>query len=137
METITLTREELLEYAKMATFHLDDRLCPFSREDLRAESWVEGYLFAKRQQQQIEKTVDTEPDPEPEFKPKFSIGDWITDGVMMYIILDIDMHNNYYKVVSSEGKYNDLVFSWYDKYFRLATKEEIEMVKTSKTFPKG
>lgn len=116
----------------MATFHLDDRLCPFNREDLRAEAWLMGYQFAKRHQQQPEEVSE----PEPEFKPKFSIGDWITDSVMMYKILDIDMNYNYYKVVSSEGKYNDLVFSWYDREFRLATKEEIEMVKTSGTFPK-
>lgn len=54
MEEITLTREELLEFAKMATFHLDDRLCPFSREDLRAEAWIVGYQFAKRHQKQHE-----------------------------------------------------------------------------------
>ena len=43
-----VSREEMLEFAKMATFHIDDRLCPFSREDLRAEAWLEGYEFAKR-----------------------------------------------------------------------------------------
>jgi ADP-dependent phosphofructokinase/glucokinase len=43
-----VSREEMLEFAKMATFQIDDRLCPFSREDLRAEAWLEGYEFAKR-----------------------------------------------------------------------------------------
>ena len=50
MEKFELTKEELLEFAKMATFHLDDRLQPFSREQLRAEAWVEGYLFARSHQ---------------------------------------------------------------------------------------
>ncbi len=42
-----LTREELLEFAKLATYHLDDRLCPLSREELRAEAWLQGYEFVK------------------------------------------------------------------------------------------
>ena len=37
-EFMEVSREEMLEFAKMATFHLDDRLCPLSREDLRAEA---------------------------------------------------------------------------------------------------
>ncbi len=43
-----VTREEMIEFAKKETFHLDDRLCPFSREELRAEAWLQGYDFAKR-----------------------------------------------------------------------------------------
>ena len=54
MEKFELTKEELLEFAKMATFRLDDRLQPFSREQLRAEAWVEGYLFARSHQPQPE-----------------------------------------------------------------------------------
>jgi len=54
MDKLTPTREEMLDFAKMATFHLDDRLCPFSREDLRAESWLNGYYFAKRHQKPAE-----------------------------------------------------------------------------------
>lgn len=42
-----LTREEMLEFAKLATYHLDDRLCPLSREELRAEAWLQGYEFVK------------------------------------------------------------------------------------------
>ena len=45
-----VTREEMLELAKYETYHLDDRLCPMSREDLRAESWLQGYEFARRHQ---------------------------------------------------------------------------------------
>ena len=43
-----VTREEMLEFAKQATFHLDDRLVHYDRETLRAESWLMGYEFAKR-----------------------------------------------------------------------------------------
>ena len=43
-----VSREEMLEFAKMATFHLDDRMVPFDRETLRAEAWLIGYEFAKR-----------------------------------------------------------------------------------------
>lgn len=56
MEEIALTREEVLELAKMATFHLDDRLVPSSREDLRAEAWLMGYQFAKSHAKQREET---------------------------------------------------------------------------------
>jgi hypothetical protein len=51
MEQITLTREELLELARVVTFRLDDRLVPYSREDLRAMAWIEGFMFAKLHQQ--------------------------------------------------------------------------------------
>ena len=44
----------MLELAKLDTFHLDDRLCPYSREDLRAESWLQGFMFAKRHQNAAE-----------------------------------------------------------------------------------
>lgn len=43
-----VTREEMLEFAKQATFHLDDRLVPYDRETLRAEAWLMGYEFAKK-----------------------------------------------------------------------------------------
>lgn len=42
-----VTREEMLELARRETYHLDDRLVPFSRETLRAEAWLLGYEFAK------------------------------------------------------------------------------------------
>jgi hypothetical protein len=37
----------MLEFAEKMTFHLDDRLVPFSRETLRSEAWLLGYSFAK------------------------------------------------------------------------------------------
>lgn len=48
MDKFTLTLEEMLEIAEIVTFRLDDRLVPFSREELRANAWLEGYNFAKR-----------------------------------------------------------------------------------------
>lgn len=48
MDKFTLTREEMLEIAEIVTFGLDDRLVPLSREELRANAWLEGYNFAKR-----------------------------------------------------------------------------------------
>lgn len=56
MDKFTLTREEMLEIAENVTFGLDDRLVPFSRKELRANAWLEGYIFAKRH----EKTSDEE-----------------------------------------------------------------------------
>ena len=47
------SRAEMIEIGKQMTFHIDDRLCPYSREQLRAESWVEGYYFAKHNQEPI------------------------------------------------------------------------------------
>lgn len=38
----------MLEFAKMATFHLDDRLVPSDRETLRAEAWLLGHEMSKR-----------------------------------------------------------------------------------------
>ena len=49
-----VSREEMLEFAKRETFHIDDRLCPLSREDLRAEAWLQGYEFARRHPQEKE-----------------------------------------------------------------------------------
>jgi len=43
-----VSREEMLEFGKMATFHLDDRLVPFDRETLRAEAWLLGHEMSKR-----------------------------------------------------------------------------------------
>lgn len=43
-----VSREEMLEFAKMATFHLDDRLVPLDRETLRAEAWLLGHEMSKR-----------------------------------------------------------------------------------------
>lgn len=43
-----ISREEMLEFAKMATFHLDDRLVPLDRETLRAEAWLQGHEMSKR-----------------------------------------------------------------------------------------
>jgi hypothetical protein len=45
-----VSREEMIDFAKRETFHLDDRLVPFDRETLRAEAWLQGYEFAKRHQ---------------------------------------------------------------------------------------
>lgn len=42
------TNSEMFEIAKKMTFHLDDRLCSYSREELRARAWLEGYNFAKK-----------------------------------------------------------------------------------------
>ena len=43
-----VSREEMLEFGKMATFHLDDRLVPFDRETLRAEAWLLGHEMSQR-----------------------------------------------------------------------------------------
>ena len=51
---------EMLEFAEKMTYHLDDRLCPFSREELRAYAFLEGMDFAKRN---CEKHVIEKPIP--------------------------------------------------------------------------
>ena len=51
-ERISVTRDEMLEFAEKMTFHLDDRLVPFSRETLRSEAWLLGYFFAKAHKQE-------------------------------------------------------------------------------------
>jgi hypothetical protein len=43
-----VSREEMLEFGKMATFHLEDRLVPLDRETLRAEAWLQGHEMSKR-----------------------------------------------------------------------------------------
>lgn len=43
-----VSREEMLEFGKMATFDLDDRLVPFDRETLRAEAWLLGHEMSQR-----------------------------------------------------------------------------------------
>ena len=59
-ETMEISREEMLEFAKLATFHLDDRLVPYDRETLRAEAWLMGYQFARRNGRR--QTVEPEQD---------------------------------------------------------------------------
>lgn len=60
-----VSREEMLEFAKQATFSLDDRLVPYDRETLRAEAWLTGYEFAKRfgmkKQEEEEASAPVEP----------------------------------------------------------------------------
>lgn len=97
----------MLEFAKMATFHLDDRLVPFDRETLRAEAWLAGYEMSKRfplmnaDQKEMEmriealqcelktvrdelqkrdeliKALQQEPEPEPEPVPDPVCGDMV------------------------------------------------------------
>ena len=56
-----VSREEMLEFGKMATYHLDDRLVPFDRETLRAEAWLLGYEFARRYEHPANKQDDEQP----------------------------------------------------------------------------
>ncbi len=63
-----VTREEMLEFAKQATFQLDDRLCPYDRETLRAEAWLMGYEFAKRHQPEYEESPEQEEKPDEEYE---------------------------------------------------------------------
>lgn len=46
-ERYSLTRDEMLEFAQQMTFSLDDRLVPLSREALRSDAWLQGFVFAK------------------------------------------------------------------------------------------
>ena len=57
----------------------------------------------------------------PAFKPRFKVGDWITNGLYVYIIKDIDTYNNVYVAENKYGEENLLVFSYYDKNFHLWT----------------
>ncbi|MBP5724546.1 MAG: hypothetical protein J6X18_13370 [Bacteroidales bacterium] len=58
-EDLVPNEKEMLEFAKSMTYHLDDRLCPFSREELRAYAFLKGMDFAKRNQEKqvVEKPV--------------------------------------------------------------------------------
>lgn len=47
-EDIVPNEEEMMDFAKLATFDLDDRLCPYSREELMARAFLRGMEFAKR-----------------------------------------------------------------------------------------
>lgn len=70
MDTFIVTKEEMMEFAKMATFHLDDRLCPYSREQLRAEAWLTGYNFAKRHEKvSDEENIETVEEDNPPVAP--------------------------------------------------------------------
>lgn len=46
--TCALNEEEMLTFADRMSAHLDDRLCPYSRNELRSRAWMDGYLFAKQ-----------------------------------------------------------------------------------------
>lgn len=68
---------------------------------------------------------------ESEFKPKFSLGNWITDGNFVYHVEAIDIYNNMYTLITKEGKKDYFVFSWIDKNFRLCTDEDAPKIVCS------
>lgn len=53
------------------------------------------------------------------FKPRFKVGDWITNGVFTYMITGIDTYFNFYDAASpdSPSKHIRLVFSYYDENY--------------------
>lgn len=53
------------------------------------------------------------------FKPRFKVGDWITNGVFTYMITGIDTYFNFYDAASldSPSKRKRLVFSYYDENY--------------------
>lgn len=51
------------------------------------------------------------------FKPRFEVGDWITNGAFTYKITGIDTYFNFYSAASLDGKPERLVFSYYDKNY--------------------
>lgn len=51
------------------------------------------------------------------FKPRFKVGDWITNGLYTYRINDIDTYNNVYVAENKYGESCNLVFSYYDQNF--------------------
>lgn len=55
------------------------------------------------------------------FKPRFKVGDWITNGFYAYLIKEIDTYGNVYIAENKHGEKNNLVFSYYDKNFHLWT----------------
>lgn len=51
------------------------------------------------------------------FKPRFKVGDWISDGYVAYRINNIDTYKNIYVAENIYGAIVELVFSFYDKNF--------------------
>lgn len=51
------------------------------------------------------------------FKPRFKVGDWISDGYVAYRIHVIDTYKNIYIAENIYGAIVELVFSFYDKNF--------------------
>lgn len=88
-----VTREEMLELAKRETFHLDDRLCPFDRETLRAEAWLQGYEFARRHEPKKEEEA-------PAAKP-------LVDEGFCYVITE--NKGGFYKGDYFEGKARNML----------------------------
>lgn len=56
--------------------------------------------------------------PIKEFSPRFSVGDWITDGTRPLLISSIDTYNNLYYFHESSST---SVFSWVDREYHLWT----------------
>jgi hypothetical protein len=55
------------------------------------------------------------------FKPRFKVGDWITNGELTYLIKGIDTFENWYKAETISGDSVELIFSYHDKNFHLWT----------------
>ena len=55
-----------------------------------------------------------------EYRPKFKIGDRITDGRWTYTVKDMDLFNNLYSLENDNGYKTQIVFSYIDKEYKLA-----------------
>ena len=55
-----------------------------------------------------------------EYRPKFKIGDRITDGRWIYTVKDMDLFNNLYSLENDIGYKTNMVFSYIDKEYKLA-----------------
>ena len=52
-----------------------------------------------------------------EYRPKFKIGDRITDGRWTYTVKDMDLFNNLYSLENDNGYKTNMVFSYIDKEY--------------------
>lgn len=129
---------EMIEIGKKMTYYLDDRLCPYSREDLRAHAWYDGYMFAKRNWEysdgiQSLLEVNNMPPEEMEREAKQEIRMTLKDFIERFSHNNevwIENNNRYtmhYKYhADSEEKY-DVVMDWELKYTDIADCEVIKI----------
>ena len=61
-----------------------------------------------------------------EYRPKFKIGDTITDGSLTFTVKDLDLFNNSYTLENNFGYKTKLIFSYVDKEYHPSIEKDIK-----------
>ena len=116
-EDLIPNEKEMMAFADKMTFTLDDRLCPYSREELRSRSFLLGMEFAKRNREYPEQIQYVEIGPFTitlsDFCERFSHNNEVyvenkSNCCMSYRYNDNDTQDNNKLIMDWELQYTDI-----------------------------